>query len=304
MPGPPSLHKRLEPGNVRRVELGTAYVAAFGSATVLILLLAHRVLQRVVSPKSSLRAELLGENRAFALREVGDVLAVFLLGAAITKNCVRGEDVITDITWSAAFGLLGLGLLEASGVLGLRLLMQRRLTAALERGNVAAGTAAGAHYIAIGLLTSRAMSGSDMRDLGLSLAFFAIGTLTHQMLVAIFRFLTTYDDTEQIEGENLAAAISYGGVSIAVAIVVARALEGGDFVDWPTAMVGFATVAIVGLAILPLRQIVVQGILLGGRPTLRGGDLDTAIGQDRNVGAAALEATTYVGAALALSLLA
>jgi uncharacterized membrane protein YjfL (UPF0719 family) len=285
------------------MEPSTPYVAAFGSATVLVLLLAHRLLQRLISPKSSLRAELLGENRAFALREVGDVLAVFLVGAAVTKNCVHGEDIATDVTWTAVFGLLGLCLLELSGVLGLRVLMKKRLTGALERGNVAAGTAAASHYVAMGLLTSRAMAGSDLRGLSLSLAFFALAVIAHQMLVTIFRFLTTYDDTEEIEGENLAAALSYAGASVAVAVVVARALE-GDFVDWPSAMIGFATVTVVALGLIPIRQILVQGILLGGRPTVRGGDLDEAIGRDRNVGAAALEATTYLGAALALALLA
>ncbi len=281
----------------------TAYVAAFGSGTVLVLLVAHRLLQRIVSPKSSLRAELLGENRAFALREVGDVLAVFLVGAAVTRNCVHGEDLAADLTWSAAFGVLGLALLELAGVFGLRVLMKRRLTGALERGNVAAGTAAAAHYVAMGLLTSRAMAGADLRGLVLSLAFFALAVLSHQMMVTVFRFLTTYDDTEQIEGENLAAALSYGGASIATAVVVARALE-GDFVDWSSSLVGFATIAAIALGLIPVRQVLVQGVLLGGRPTVRGGDLDEAVGRDRNIGVAALEATTYLGAALALALLA
>lgn len=285
------------------MEPSTAYVAAFGSATVLGLLVAHRLLQRLVSPKSSLRAELLGENRAFALREVGDVLAVFFVGAAVTKNCVHGESIAKDAMWAAAFGLLGLVLLEATGLLGLRMLMQKRLTVALERGNVAAGTAAAAHYAAMGLLTSRAMAGSDLRGLGLSLAFFGLAVATHQIIVTVFRALTTYDDAEQIEGENLAAALSYGGVSISVAIVIARALE-GDFVDWPTALLGFASVSAIALVLVPIRQLLVQGVLLGGRPTLRGGDLDEAVGRDRNVGVAALESTTYLGAALALALLA
>jgi hypothetical protein len=37
---------------------------------------------------------------------------------------------------------------------------------------------------------------------------------------------------------------------------------------------------------------------------VRGGALDLAIGRDRKVGAAALEAACYVGAALSISLLA
>ncbi len=289
--------------NVAGVEPSTEYVAAFGSGTVLVLLVAHRLLQRVISPKASLRAELLGDNRAFALREVGDVLAVFLVGAAVVKNCVRGEDLTADLTWCAAFGGLGLVLLELTGALGVRLLLGKRLTHALEQGNVAAGVAASCHFVATGVLTSRAMAGSDARGIALSVSFFAIAVISHQAMVALFRAVTTYDDTEQIEGENLAAAIAYGGVSIAVALVVGRALD-GDFVDWTSALTGFAMVSVTALALIPIRQIVVQGLLLGGKPTLRGGDLDVAVGRDRNVGCAALEASTYLGAALALAMLA
>ena len=54
----------------------------------------------------------------------------------------------------------------------------------------------------------------------------------------------------------------------------------------------------------PLGRIVVHGVSLGGRPTLRGGDVDDAIGRGLNFGAAVLESTTYLGAALALALLA
>jgi hypothetical protein len=50
--------------------------------------------------------------------------------------------------------------------------------------------------------------------------------------------------------------------------------------------------------------LIVQGLILGARPTLRGGALDQAIGVDRNVGAAALEASAYVGTALAIGFLA
>lgn len=285
------------------VELSTGYVAAFGAATILGMLVLHRVARRLLAPSSTPRSELLGDNRALALRETGDVLAVFLVGAAVVKNCVHDKGVGVDAMWCAIFAALGLVLLELTGHFGLALLMHRRLSPALQRGNVAAGFAAAAHYVATGLLTSKAVAGSDLRGIGLSLAFFAIAQLVHQLLVAAFRMITTYDDSEQIEGENLAAAISYGGVSIAVAIVIGRALE-GDFVSWPDAFGGFAMLAATTLGLYPVRQLLVQFLVLGEKPTLRGGELDVAIGRDRNVGVAALEATSYVGAALAVAMLA
>jgi hypothetical protein len=48
----------------------------------------------------------------------------------------------------------------------------------------------------------------------------------------------------------------------------------------------------------------VQGLLLGGKPSLRGGDLDESVGRDRNVAAASLEAASFLGTALAIMVLA
>jgi uncharacterized membrane protein YjfL (UPF0719 family) len=119
----------------------------------------------------------------------------------------------------------------------------------------------------------------------------------------LYRALTTYDDAEQVEGENLAAAISYGGISIAVAAIVARALE-GEFAGWIPSLTGFGMLVATALGLYPIRQFVVQGLLLGGKPSLRGGDLDEAVGRDRNVAAASLEAASYLGTALAIMVLA
>lgn len=285
------------------MELDTRTAAAFGASAVLALLVAHRLVQRVTDPKSALREGFLGDNGARALREVGDVLAVFLVGPAIVKSCVHGEDLATDVKWCAAFGALALVLLEATSAIGSRLLFKKRLLALLARDNQAAGVAAACHTIAMGVLVSRAVAGTDLRGIGLSLAFFGLALVTHQMMLVLFRALTTYDDAEQIEGENLAAAVSWGGLSIAVAIVLARALQ-GDFTGWASSLSGFGLVALTALGFYPLRQLVVQGLIAGSVPTLRGGGLDLAIGRDRKVGAAALEAACYVGAALSISLLA
>jgi len=285
------------------MELSTGIVAAFGAGAVLALLVGHRLLQRLLEPRAPLDKSLAGDNTARSLRGVGDVLAVFLVAPAIVKGCVHGEDLARDVGMCAAFAGLGLVLLETSGLLGVRLLLRGKLVAALDRDNPAAGVAAGCHFVAMGILVSRAVAGSDLRGAGLSLAFFAIALAAHQAMMILFRALTTYDDAEQIEGENTAAAVSFGGLSIALAIVLARALE-GDFTGWASSLSGFGKIALVALAFYPLRQIVVQGLVLGQIPTLRGGALDLAIGRDRKLGAAALEAACYLGAAIAVSLLA
>lgn len=282
----------------------TTYVASFGIAVVLCMLLLHQfVVRKLLIKGASMRMDMLGDNRARGLRNVGDVFAVFLIGAAVVKNCVHGDDFQHDIIWAASFGVVGLLLLELTGIAGVRLLMRQRLAESLDRGNVAAGVAAAAHYVATGIITSRAVAGSDLRGLWLSMTFFLLAQFAHQGVVTLYRALTTFDDSEQVEGENLAAAISYGGLSIAVAVIVARALE-GEFAGWIPALTGFGMLVATAFGLYPIRQFIVQGLFLSAKPSLRGGALDEAVGRDRNIAVASLEAASYLGTALAIMVLA
>ncbi|MFO0666897.1 MAG: DUF350 domain-containing protein [Polyangiaceae bacterium] len=283
--------------------MSTAYVAAFGIATSLVLLLLHRVIRRRGSSLKSYGRELSEKNGAYGYVAAGDALAVVLVSAGVVKEAVHGEDLKTDILMCALFGVAALAVLQIVGTIGTRLLMGGRLRKAIDSGNVAAGIAAGAHYVASGIITSRAFAGSSLRELSLSIFFFLIAVLTHQALVALFRAHTTYDDGEEIAGGNLAAATSYAGLSIAVSLFVARALD-GEFVSWKASLTGYALVCAASLMLFPVRQLVVEGALLGTKPSFRGGALDKRIAWDRNVAVAALEAAVYVGSALATGVLA
>ena len=147
------------------------------------------------------------------------------------------------------------------------------------------------------------MSGGDLREIGLSLTFFVIGQVTLLLFITLFRALTTYDDAEQIEGENLAAALSYAGVSIAIGVIIARALE-GDFTSWSESLRGYGGVLLFLLMLYPVRQILVQVVLLGAPFTFRGGRLDTGVAAERNEGMGALEAVSYLATAFAIAELA
>lgn len=279
---------------------GTLYVALFGAGTLLAMLVLLRVVQRVRSRRLPADG---ADNAARRLVAVGEVLATFLVGAAVVRHNVRGESFTHDLAWTSAFGALGLAMVLVVGGIGTRTLLRAQLPAELDRGNVAAGLAAASHVVATGILAARAVAGHSLYALGLAMVFFALALAAHALFVALFRALTTYDDAEQIRGENLAAAVSYAGVSIAVAVLVARGLE-GDFAGWGASLKGFAGVVAWCLALYPVRQLVVEGLLLGARPSLRGGALDRAIGTDHSEGMAALEAASYLGTALAIAHLA
>jgi len=282
------------------MELPPLYALGFAVGTTLVMLILFRVGRRIASPELSVGKDFAKENSARHLLDVGQVLGVFMVSAAAVKNCVRGEDLVTDLLGAGGFGTLGLVLIAIMGRLGTQLLLRSALPKEIERGNVAAGLAAGSHYTATGIVAAHAIAGSKLRDVGLSLLFFAIAMAALWAFVTLFRALTTYDDAEQIQGENLAASISYAGVSIAVAIIVGTALD-GDFVSWESSLKGFGTILALALALYPVRQLFVQSLLLGAPLALRGGRLDTGIGADRNEGMGALEAVSYIATALSVA---
>ena len=274
----------------------TIQTVGLGVATMLVGLVLLRIVSRA-------QARLAGENRADRFSQVGEVVAVFLVSGAVAQNSVSGGSFARDAMVCAAYGLLGLALVVVTGRLSHRALLGGALAAEVEKGNVAAGVATGAHYVATGLLVSKAVAGSDLRGIGLSVTFFVLAFVTLHLFIALFRALTSYDDAEEIRGENVAAALSYGGLAVSVALLVARALD-GDFAGWSVSLRGYAVGVAWVLALYPVRQLVVQSLLLGAPPALRGGRLDTAIAADRNLGMAALEAATYLATALGIARLA
>jgi uncharacterized membrane protein YjfL (UPF0719 family) len=277
------------------------YITLFGLGTTLGLFLLLRAGQRLLG--ASVHADLNTGSSARRMLQVGQVLGVFLVASSSVKGSVHHAGIAADAISVALHATVALALMMITGHLGIRLLLRSRLPAELSRGNTAAGVAAGAHYVAVAVITSRAVSTSDLRDLGISLTFFAIGQATLIVFITLFRALTVYDDAEQIQGENLAAALSYAGVSIAVAVIVARALE-GDFVSWSESLKGYGGVLLFLLALYPVRQILVQVVLLGAPFTFRGGRLDTGVAAERNEGLGALEAVTYLATAFAIAELA
>lgn len=277
------------------------YILAFGLGTVLGSFILLRLGQRLLG--ASVHADLTQGNSARRMLQVGQVLGVFLVASSAVKGSVHFEGAASDVISVAVHAVVALALMMVTGHLGIRALLRSRLPAELSRGNVASGVAAGAHYVAVAVITARAVSGGSLRDLGLSIAFFVIGQITLLVFITLFRALTTYDDAEQIEGENLAAAFSYAGVSIAVAVIIARALE-GDFVGWTESLRGYGGVLLFLLALYPVRQVLVQVVLLGAPFTFRGGRLDQGIAGERNEGMGALEAVAYLATAFAIAELA
>jgi uncharacterized membrane protein YjfL (UPF0719 family) len=184
---------------------------------------------------------------------------------------------------------------EVAAALGLASL--RGLLPAALQGNAAAATAAAAHLAAIGILLANVCTGGSWAELGVAMASFAVGQATLLLLLWLFRRLTAYDDHAELLAGNVAAALAHGGLTLALALLIAHASD-GEYLGPLPALQGYAVALGEGLLVYPLRQLVVTGLLLRQRPSLRGGSLDRAIADDRDVGTGALEAATYLAAVL------
>lgn len=276
------------------MEDSPAYVVVFGAITTMIALVLFRGLYGLVHRRPMIARATRAER--FVLG--GQIVAVFLVASSTVENGVGSGDLATDAKWTFAYGITALVLLFVSGEIGVRLLLRGRLDKEIKSGNVAAGVAAGCLYVASGIVTAGAIAGEGVHELGLSVGFFLLATVALHLLTAAFRALTTYDDAEQIAGENLAAAISFGGAAIAFALFVSRATA-GEFTTVTESLTDFARSLGWCLALYPMRQLIVQSFVLGAPVRARGGQLDAAIAGERDVTVASVEALTYVATALA-----
>lgn len=263
---------------------------AFGAVVAIVLLGLDLGLRRGIRQAD-------GETAAARLLLTARLVALLLLAAALTTNCRSGDggSFAADLGWTALFGCAGLLALELALLAGLWPL--GRIVADARAGNLAAATAVAAHTVAVGILVANVTGGHSFAELGIAVVAYAIGQGSLFVLLVLFRALTTYDDKATLAAGNQAAAFAHGGLTLALALLIAHASD-GEFVGlWP-ALRDYGTALAEGLAVYPLRQLLVQCLILRGRPTFVGGELDRAIGERGDLGAGLLEGGTYLAMAL------
>ena len=282
------------------MERGSLYSVAFAAVATVVLLGIYQIALRLKRPADGTIKTVLEGNTARALHQAGHVLGLFIILGSVIERSLTGEDPKTDVMWVSVFSLAGSLVLAITGWAGSKLLLKAKLGSEIDRGNIAAGVASAGHYVSSAILLSASMNGRSFKELGLAAVFFALSQITLNLFVVLFRALTSYDDGEEVLGENVAAAISYAGITIGLSLIIARATD-GDFEGWMLSIRGYGAGLIYCAALYVVRQFIVQTLILGCAPALRGGKLDEAIARQRNVGMAALEACAYVGTGILLS---
>ena len=231
------------------------------------------------------------DNAALALAIVGYYSGLVLaIGGSMVGESLGVVDDLIDLL---VYGLLGIILLNASWFLCDKLILYKfRVNDELIRDqNQGTGAVSGAVCIASGFIIYGSVSGEG-GTIWTAVAFWAIGQLFLILAGLVYNLITPFSVHEEIEKDNVAAGVSFGGALVAMGIVIGLAAE-RDFYSWSYDLPGYLGIASAGLVLLPIIRLLTDRVLL---PTVKLSD-EIARQEKPNVGAAYIEAFSYIAAA-------
>ena len=252
----------------------------------------------LTTPSYQVKEELVEkDNAALALALVGYYFGLVLAIGGVMSGDSRGlEEDLIDI---AIYGPLTIVLLNVSRILNDRLILRKfkvrdELIRDQNKGTavVVLGT-----YVATGLVINGAVSGIAVLDTTSTIIsaviFWALSQIGFVIASLIYDAITSYDVHDQIEKDNVAAGIAFGGALIALGNILRHAAS-GDLIAWTLSLQDFAIELALGLVLLPSVRFLSDKVLLPGRNLT-----DEIVNQEHpNIGAAYIEAFSYIGASL------
>lgn len=249
------------------------------------------------------------QNLAEALQLSGYLFGVVLVfvGAVYQPTHL----VLADIGYGfdAQFGwdVLRVFLYSIAGILALnvvRIVMDRLVLYKFDVGkeiiqdkNAGTGSAEFGISVATGLMIAGAISGSggggELEEALTSLAFFVLGLVVLVLFALFYELTTSFDIHEEIEKDNPAVGVAFGGNLIAIGLVMLKALS-GDFLGWSQSITEFVVFAIVGFVLLYVLRLLVDLLVL---PRVK---VAQEMSAGKNVGVAFLESAVVVSSSLIL----
>jgi uncharacterized membrane protein YjfL (UPF0719 family) len=233
------------------------------------------------------------DNPAMGIAIAGYLFGVFWTVTILLANL--SYELLPDLLSVLLYGGVGIVLLTAVALGTCRVFLGTGIQEQLAARNVAAAIVVAGVYIATSLTYSGTLSGEG-GGFWILLLFFLLGQLALLGITYAFRWLTSYDDVQEIAAGNVAAALALTGLLIAVGLIVRWAVA-GEYLGFFRSLGDF----LLALVFYPVRQVIVQWLLLGGAMHWRNSLLDSEIAHDKNVAAGLLEATAYVTSALFLT---
>jgi uncharacterized membrane protein YjfL (UPF0719 family) len=211
-------------------------------------------------------------------------VAIIYIGALVGPATELALDLIRTGGWALA----GIFLLNLSRVINDRLLLSRfsNVKEIIEDQNTGVGAVQAGGYVASALIVAGSIHGQGGGILTM-LAFYAAGQVALLIFTWLYDRITPYDLHAELEADNVAAGVAFGGGLIAIGLVLMHACA-GNFVSWGANFRQFALEAALILILLPMVRWFLDKAIFAKL------DLNHEIAKDRNLGAAFLEATVMI----------
>lgn len=233
------------------------------------------------------------DNPALCLAVAGYYFGLILCigGALVGPSHGIGNDILDLFI----YGILGIILLNISWFLCDKAILPKfRITDELIRDqNQGTGAVSCGISVASGLIVYGSVSGEG-GTVWTAIIFWIAGQIMLVLAAYVYNLITPYDIHTEIEKDNVAAGVSFAGALTGTGLIIGLAAR-TDFESWSD-LGDFIIIAIVGLALLPLVRFLTDKVLL---PTVKLTD-EIAMQEKPNVGAAYIEASSYVAAAFVI----
>ncbi len=226
--------------------------------------------------------ELTGKDNVALATSVSGYLSATTI---IFIGCLLGpsQGIMTDLMTVGAYSILGILLLNLSGLINDRFILHRfsNVKEIIEDRNVGTGAVLFGSYIASGLIVAGAIHGEGGGLLSL-VVFFLLGQLALILFSKLYNWITPFDIHDEIERDNVAAGVAFGGTLIAVGIILMKGAS-GNFVSWTHNLSIFGMDLLLVFILLPLVRFFFDKVIMPKT------SLDHEIQYDRNLGAGLLE---------------
>lgn len=232
------------------------------------------------------------DNVAFAVSVGGYFVAttIVYVGALIGPS----KGIFQDLIAVGGYSILGIILLNLSRYVNDKCILYKfsNVKEIITDQNVGTGAVQFGSYIASGLIVAGAISGEG-GGIVTALAFFLLGQLALVLFTKVYNVITPFDIHEEIEKDNVAAGVAFGGALIALGIILMKGAS-GDFISWQYNLKTFGLDALLIFILLPIVRIFFDKIIIPKS------DLNHEIKNDKNLGAGILEALVMISFAVIL----
>lgn len=279
--------------NINIDNIITALILIFVSYIIFFI---GKIVNDMLHKEYSLIEELVEkDNPAVSLAVTGYYIGLVLcIGGTLVG---QSQGIVDDVLDLVIYGFLGIVLLNISWVLCDKLILFKfKVTDELVRDhNQGTGAVCMGINIASGLVIYGSVSGEG-GNIWTATAFWALGQILLIIAGLFYNLITPFDIHDEIEKDNVAAGVSFAGAIISMGVIVGLSAE-GDFESWSNDLPDFLIFSLIGLALLPIIRLFTDKILL---PTVKLTDeiIASSVDQDKpNVGAAYIEAFSYIAGA-------